>query len=276
MTTTGKTGGTPMDRFREWLGCAGARWPANGAGEDGECPLSSMVARDLLRTCMRDLSEELLCAGWTTDMEHYVWREAVVRQQPICLAGPNRATAQETTLVALLIDLAGGIWCWDDAQGREVFVELAAFLERHEEWVKRSGQWKSMRPAVRLLSCSESYKGRPLVGTCEMGGLSGVWTFNMVGMTRGDRRIYQADCPGEGMWRHFTDDQVVVPLGWQWRAPILAGEYLVCWPWEPVELARRMRLEQREAGNGWHDAHWFLGDEDVPAPDGAMFKEVRR
>lgn len=84
--------------------------------------VSPATAAELLRLLMRDLSEDLYCAGWLHDLEYHLWRaidadSADDPDWPI-EAGWRQALKE-------LSAVCNGWWHWDGSAGGERFLPLS-------------------------------------------------------------------------------------------------------------------------------------------------------
>ena len=88
------------------------------------------IAAGLLARVMSDISEDVWCAGWLTEVEYILW-DAIARERP------DWCVREEIEQLKFLSERCGGWIVWDKERGRR-FVRM-------EDWLDRYARWRSKR-----------------------------------------------------------------------------------------------------------------------------------
>ena len=94
--------------------------------------------KEQLQIEISEISEAGYCAGWTRDIEFYLWK--IVLNGLETEFGIKTITEQEIANLRTLAEQSGGWWRWSDEENKEVFIGLDEWQTIYRQFLeKQSG-----------------------------------------------------------------------------------------------------------------------------------------
>ncbi len=82
-----------------------------------------------------EISETGYCAGWTMDIEFYLWKIIVNGSETEF--GVKIISEQEIVNLRILAEQSGGWWHWSDEENKAVFITLDKWQEIYQQFLER-------------------------------------------------------------------------------------------------------------------------------------------
>ena len=95
----------------------------------------ALEAKEQLQVEISEISEAGYCAGWTRDIEFYLWK--IVLDGSETEFGIKTITTQEIANLRTLAEQSGGWWHWSDKENKSVFITLDEWQEIYQQFLER-------------------------------------------------------------------------------------------------------------------------------------------
>lgn len=98
----------------------------------------ALEAKEQLQVEISEISEAGYCAGWTRDIEFYLWK--IVLDDSETEFGVKTITAQEIAHLRSLSEQSGGWWHWSDEENNAVFIALDKWQEMYQQFLEKQSK----------------------------------------------------------------------------------------------------------------------------------------
>ncbi|PSB26101.1 hypothetical protein [Chlorogloea sp. CCALA 695] len=92
----------------------------------------ALEPKEQLQVEIGEISEAGYCAGWTRDIEFYLWK--IVLDGSETEFGIKTITTQEIANLRTLAEQSGGWWHWSDKENKSVFITLDEWQEIYQQF----------------------------------------------------------------------------------------------------------------------------------------------
>ena len=95
----------------------------------------ALEAKEQLQVEIGEISESGYCAGWTRDIEFYLWK--IVLDGSETEFGFKTISGEEIANLRTLAEQSGGWWHWSDKENKAVFITLDEWQEIYQKFLEK-------------------------------------------------------------------------------------------------------------------------------------------
>ena len=98
----------------------------------------ALEAKEQLQVEISEISEAGYCAGWTRDIEFYLWK--IVLDGSETEFGFKTISGEEIANLRTLAEQSGGWWHWSDKENNTAFITLDEWQEMYQQFLEKQSK----------------------------------------------------------------------------------------------------------------------------------------